>query len=226
MGRFVSEKAIVLLSGGLDSAVSLWWALKKGWRCTALGFDYGQRHHRETDHAKRIARRARVPYQIVRFDLPWSRSSLTDRHAALPRRAADKIPATIPSTYVPGRNTLFLSFAMSLADQIKAEKIVIGANAIDYSGYPDCRGPYLNAFEVVARRGTRMGTELNRKIKIESPLLKLTKSDIVRLGFKIHAPLELTWSCYQGNTKPCGRCDSCVLRAKGFAEAGMPDPAL
>ncbi len=222
----MSEKAIVLLSGGLDSAVSLWWAMKKGWRCVALGFDYGQRHRRETAHAKKIAKLAGVPYQTVHFNLPWSRSSLTDRSFALPHRTAEKIPATIPSTYVPGRNTLFLSFAMSLADQINARKIVIGANAIDYSGYPDCRGPYLNAFEAVARRGTRMGTELKQRIKIEAPLLKLTKADIVRLGLKLKAPLRFTWSCYQGGSKPCGRCDSCVLRAKGFSEVGVPDPAL
>jgi 7-cyano-7-deazaguanine synthase len=222
----VSERAIVLLSGGLDSAVSLWWAMKKSWRCTALGFDYGQRHRGEIERAKKIARRAGVSYQVVRFDLPWSRSSLTDRRASLPHRSAEKIPKSIPSTYVPGRNTLFLSFAMSLADQINARKIVIGANAIDYSGYPDCRGPYLAAFESVAQKGTRMGVELKQRIKIEAPLLKLTKADIVRLGVKLNAPIELTWSCYSGNARPCGRCDSCVLRAKGFAEAGRPDPAL
>jgi 7-cyano-7-deazaguanine synthase len=222
----VSEKAIVLLSGGLDSTVSLWWALKKGWRCSALGFDYGQRHHRETAHAKKIAKLAGVPYRLVRFDLPWSRSSLTDAKTALPRRAVEKIPKTIPSTYVPGRNTLFLSFAMSFADQITARNIVIGANAIDYSGYPDCRGPYLHAFESVARQGTRMGAELKQRIKIEAPLLKLTKAGIVRWGLRLGAPLRLTWSCYQGGSKPCRRCDSCALRAKGFSEAGAPDPAL
>ena len=222
----MSEKAIVLLSGGLDSTVSLWWALKKGWKCSALGFDYGQRHCREIAHAKKIARLAGVPYQFVSFDLPWSRSSLTNKKTVLPRRTVEKIPKTIPSTYVPGRNTLFLSFAMSFADQINARKIVIGANAIDYSGYPDCRGPYLNAFESVARQGTRMGAELKQRINIAAPLLKLTKADIVRLGFKLGAPLELTWSCYQGGSTPCGHCDSCVLRAKGFSEVGAADPAL
>jgi 7-cyano-7-deazaguanine synthase len=226
MERPVSEKAIVLLSGGLDSTVSLWWAMAQRWNCSALGFEYGQRHHRETGHAKKVARLARVNYQGVKFRLPWSHSSLTSRSARLPHRAAEKIPARIPSTYVPGRNTLFLSFAMSFADQIGATRLVIGANAIDYSGYPDCRGPFLNAFETVAKHGTRMGTELKRSIKIEAPLLKLTKADIVKLGVKLDAPMHLTWSCYQGGSRPCGRCDSCVLRAKGFAEAGHPDPAL
>ena len=162
----MTERAVVLLSGGLDSTVALWWALRKGWRCSALGFEYGQRGQRETTHARAIARLAEVPYQLVRFNLPWSRSSLTNRAAHLPRRKVEKIPASIPSTYVPGRNTLFLSFAMSLADEIHARRIVIGANAIDYSGYPDCRGPYLNAFESVAQKGTRLGTELNKKIQI------------------------------------------------------------
>jgi 7-cyano-7-deazaguanine synthase len=222
----VRERAIVLLSGGLDSTVSLWWALKQGWRCSALGFDYGQRHRRETAHATKVARSADVPYQTVRFNLPWSRSSLTDRASALPHRRVEKIPATIPSTYVPGRNTLFLSFAMSFADQIQARHIVIGANAIDYSGYPDCRGPFLRAFESLAQQGTRMGTELKRRIKIDAPLLKLTKAGIVRLGLRLAAPLASTWSCYQGGARPCGRCDSCVLRAKGFSDAGVVDPAL
>lgn len=219
-------KAIVLLSGGLDSTVSLAWAVDQGWQCSALGFDYGQRHDRETLHAKKIARRYHVPYQVVEFDLPWSRSSLTERTSRLPQRSVAKIDKRIPSTYVPGRNTLFLSFAMSWADQVNAERLVIGANAIDYSGYPDCRGPYLKAFEMVAGRGTRMGSELHRKIKISAPLLKMTKSEIVKLGLKLKAPIELTWSCYAGGRRPCGKCDSCVLRAKGFADAGRSDPAL
>lgn len=222
----MSERAVVLLSGGLDSTVSLWWAINRGWRCTALGFDYGQRHHREMSHAKKIARLAKVPYQVVRFQLPWSKSSLTNRRASLPHRSVEKIPAHIPSTYVPGRNTLFLSFAMSLADETRAAKIVIGANAIDYSGYPDCRGPYLHAFEQVARQGTRLGTELKKRIKVEAPLLKLTKAEIVQLGIQLKAPLQLTWSCYQGGERPCGHCDSCVLRAKGFADVDVVDPAL
>ncbi len=219
-------KAVVLLSGGLDSTVGLWWALKKGFRCRAISFDYGQRHRRELNNARLVAKRARVRLDVIRFRLPWSGSSLTDASAVLPHRRAEKIPKEIPSTYVPGRNTLFLSFAMSLADQIDAEAIVIGANAIDYSGYPDCREPYLKAFEKVATLGSRLGAEKRRRIAIHAPLIHLTKAEIVRLGKKLNAPLELTWSCYAGGRRPCGKCDSCVLRAKGFLEAGFVDAAL
>ncbi len=219
-------RAVVLLSGGLDSTVALWWALRKGWRCRALSFDYGQRHKRELLNAKNVAAKARIPLDVVRFALPWSLSSLTDRRANLPHRAVEKIPAAIPSTYVPGRNTLFLSFATSLADQIEAQGIVIGANAIDYSGYPDCREPYLRAFAKVARLGTRMGAEKKKAISVYAPLVHLTKAGIVRLGLKLRAPLQLTWSCYKGASRPCGRCDSCVLRARGFLEAGAVDKSL
>ena len=219
-------RAVVLLSGGMDSAVALWWALKRGWRCRAVSFDYGQRHKRELANARALARWARVPLDVMRFTLPWSGSSLTDASASLPHRRVEKIPKHIPSTYVPGRNTLFLSFALSLADQIGARAIVIGANAIDYSGYPDCRAPYLHAFAKVARLGTRMGTEKKQSISIHAPLIRLTKAGIVRLGLKLGAPLDKTWSCYQGGRRPCGRCDSCVLRAKGFLEAGAVDGAL
>ena len=158
VGRFVSEKAIVLLSGGLDSAVSLWWAMKKGWRCVALGFDYGQRHHRETAHAKKIARLADVPYQTVRFDLPWSRSSLTDRSFALPRtRAAENIPTTIPSTYVPGRNDIVFEFR-DVTRQIKstqAQNRNRGERDLIIPEYPDCRGPYLERVRSLSPVGAR-----------------------------------------------------------------------
>lgn len=217
--RPASKKAIVLLSGGMDSAVSLWWAKKKGWQCTALAFDYGQRHNRELKSARRLARLAHVPFEMVKFKLPWSGSSLTNARCALPSRPIQHMRAAIPSTYVPGRNTLFLSFAMSLADQTEAENIVIGANAIDYSGYPDCRGPYLKSFERTATLGSRWGTEKRRKISIKAPLLHLTKKQIVELGRKLNVPLEITWSCYKGGRVPCGRCDSCRLREKGFADA-------
>lgn len=210
----------------MDSAVALWWAREKGWRCRAVSFDYGQRHKRELANARDLARRARVPLDVIRFTLPWSGSSLTSKTASLPHRAVEKIPEAIPSTYVPGRNTLFLSFAMSLADQIDAQAIVIGANAIDYSGYPDCRGPYLKAFAKVARLGTRLGAEKKKAISIHAPLIHLTKAGIVRLGIKLGAPLERTWSCYTGGKRACGRCDSCVLRAKGFLEAGAVDKSL
>lgn len=219
-------RAVVLLSGGMDSAVGLWWAKGQGWRCRALSFDYGQRHDREIKNAKALARLAGVPIDVIKFKLPWSGSSLTNSKASLPHRLVEKIPSQIPSTYVPGRNTLFLSFAMSLADQIEAEAIVIGANAIDYSGYPDCREPYLKAFSKVATLGSRLGSSKKKKISIHAPLIHLTKAGIVKMGFKLGVPLEKTWSCYKGGARPCGLCDSCVLRAKGFFEAGAVDKSL
>jgi len=218
----IKKKAIVLLSGGLDSAVSLWWAKKKGWRCFALSFDYGQRHTKELKSARRLATRAHVPHRIVRFRLPWGGSSLTSRKQSLPKNRSPKaMSAKIPSTYVPGRNTLFLSFALSWADQMGAEAIVIGANAIDYSGYPDCRPLYMRAYERVAKMGTRMGSESRKRIQILAPLLKLTKAQIVKLGVDLNVPLHQTWSCYAGLSQPCGQCDSCLLRVSGFKKAGV-----
>ncbi|MCG3205261.1 MAG: 7-cyano-7-deazaguanine synthase [Elusimicrobia bacterium] len=211
----------------MDSAVALWWALNtKRWSCRAICFDYGQRHKREIKNAFAIAKKANIPVDLIRFSLPWSGSSLTNEKVVLPHRSVEKIPHHIPSTYVPGRNTLFLSFALSLADQSEAEAIVIGANAIDYSGYPDCRDAYLKAFSKVARLGTRMGSEQGRAISIHAPLIHLTKAGIVKMGLSLGVPLEKTWSCYKGGQRPCGRCDSCVLRAKGFLEAGVPDLSL
>jgi len=216
------KKAIVLLSGGMDSAVGLWWAQKKGWKCHALTFDYGQRHNREVKSAVRLAKQAHVPIQIVRFRLPWGGSSLTNKSAALPHSQLEKIgTGPIPPTYVPARNTIFLSLALSWADQTGAEALVIGANAIDYSGYPDCRPRYFKAFEKVAQLGSRLGTEGHQKISILSPLINLTKGQIVRLGWKLKVPMNLTWSCYKGGRKPCGVCDSCQLRDRGFGEARL-----
>jgi len=219
----MKPQAIVLLSGGLDSAVSLWLAKKKGWACSALTFDYGQRHKKELRHAQRLARIAKVPFKVVRFSLPWGGSSLVDKKTRLPRRSLSKIShTTIPSTYVPARNTLFLSFALSWADQKKAQYLVIGANAIDYSGYPDCRPVYIKSFERMANKATRLGTEQKKNIKIVAPLLKLSKADIVRLGLKLGVPINKTWSCYAGGKTPCGTCDSCRLRQKGIREACLP----
>lgn len=216
------KKAVVLLSGGLDSAVALWWARSRGYNCHALSFDYGQRHNRELKSAQKLARKAHIPHRAVRFALPWGGSALTSKKISLPHHPLARIgQGRIPSTYVPARNTLFLSFALSWADQMDAEAIVIGANALDYSGYPDCRPNYLRAFEKVSRLGTRRGAEQKRPIKILAPLVKLNKAQIVRLGRRLKAPLEITWSCYQGGQKPCGQCDSCKLREKGFREAHL-----
>lgn len=221
------KKAVVLLSGGLDSTTALYWAKSKGYEPVALAVRYGQRHVRELRAARAVARKAGAPLHEVSFTLPWlGGSSLTNKKLKLPEIALAKIGlGAIPSTYVPGRNTIFLALAASLADAIGAEAIVIGANALDYSGYPDCRPPFLDAFSKTARLGTKRGAE-GKPLKVLAPLLRLDKRGIVRLAAKVKAPLSLTWSCYAGTSRPCGRCDSCQLRAKGFREAGAEDPAL
>ncbi len=208
----MTKKAVVLLSGGLDSTTTLYYARQKGYACSALIFDYGQRHLREIRSAVAVAKRVKVPYQIVKISLPWKGSSLLDKKVPLPNRKKMK---GIPSTYVPARNTIFLSCALSYAEAIGARAIFIGANAVDFSGYPDCRPDYYRAFAGVAKRGTKAGN-----IKIMAPLLNMSKAEIIRFGKKLAVPFELTWSCYQGGAKPCGVCDSCRLREKGFREAG------
>jgi len=206
--RSSNSKAVILLSGGLDSTTTLYYAKKQGYDCFALIFDYGQRHRRELRSAAAVARRARIPYQILKINLPWKGSSLLDRKLKIPVRRELR---GIPSTYVPARNTIFLSFALSYAEAIGAKAIFIGANAIDFSGYPDCRPSFYKAFQKVIKEGTKA-----KKIKILTPLIDLSKAQIIRLGMKLGAPLDLTWSCYQGGSKPCGVCDSCRLRQKGF----------
>ena len=221
------KKAVVLLSGGLDSTTALYWAIKQGYAPVALAVRYSQRHAVELKAARAVAKVAGAPLREVDLRLPWlTGSSLTNKMMKLPDVALSKIGAgAIPSTYVPGRNTMFLALAASLADSIGASAIVIGANALDYSGYPDCRPPFLEAFSRVAKLGTRVGAE-GGSLKILAPLLRLDKKGIVRLAAKVGAPLSLTWSCYAGGSRPCGKCDSCKLRAKGFREAGAEDPAL
>lgn len=223
----MSRKAVVLLSGGLDSTACLFWSLKRGYAPVALSVRYGQRHGRELSSARAVAKAAGVPLREASLSLPWlGSSSLTNRRMSLPETPLAGIGrGGIPSTYVPGRNTVFLALAASLADAIGAEAVVIGANALDYSGYPDCRPPFLRAFGRVVRLGTRRG-EQKKPLRILAPLLRLDKKGIVRLARKVGAPLSLTWSCYAGGARPCGRCDSCKLRAKGFREEGLRDPAL
>ncbi len=222
-----SKKAVVLLSGGLDSSTALYWAQSQGYDCRGLSIDYGQRHRRELLSAQAVAQKANIEINQIRLDLPWLQvSSLANKTKKLPNLPLSQIGrGPIPSTYVPGRNTVFLSLGLSLADAIGAKAIVIGANALDYSGYPDCRPNYLKAFERVAWLGSKSGLS-GGKIKILSPLLRLDKSQIVNLALKLKVPLDLTWSCYAGKKFPCGKCDSCKLRAKGFALAKATDPAL
>jgi len=207
----MARKCIVLFSGGIDSTTTLYYAKTKGYKCQALIFDYGQRHKREISSAIAVAKRAKVSYKIIKIDLPWKGSSLLDKNAKIPTHHI--IGKKIPSTYVPGRNTIFLSFAISFAESIGADAVFIGANAVDFSGYPDCRPEYYKVFQKVIQKGTKA-----KKIKIMTPLIKMTKSQIIKLGLKLGAPLDLTWSCYKGGKRPCGVCDSCRLREKGFRE--------
>lgn len=222
------RKAVVLLSGGLDSATTLFWAKERGYAPIALSVDYGQRHRRELASARRLAKAARAPHFALSLKLPWlaASSSLVGKARRLPDVPLSKIGrGRIPSTYVPGRNTILAALGVSLADAQGAEAVVAGANVLDYSGYPDCRPAFFAAFEKVAKLGTKRGDE-GKPLKMLSPLIRLDKAAIVRLAFRLGVPLRQTWSCYAGGARPCGRCDSCKLRAKGFEAAGRPDPAL
>lgn len=218
------RRAVVLLSGGLDSATTLYDAKNKGYRCRCLILDYGQRHRREVRAAQAVARAAGCPSEVIRVRFPWGGSALTDPRIRVPiGRSPEQIGRGIPPTYVPARNTIFLSLALGYAEAIGAQQIFIGANALDYSGYPDCRPDYYRAFQKVARLGTRQGVA-GRPIRIRTPLIRNTKAQIIRRGLKLKVPYHLTWSCYLGGRHPCGRCDSCLLRAKGFREARANDP--
>jgi len=218
------KKAVILLSGGLDSAVTMYIARKAGYECHAMTFDYGQRHRKELVSAGKLARKCGVRLEMVRLDLPWKGSSLVDRRTRLPSgRSAGQIKKSgIPSTYVPARNTIFLSMAASYAEAIRASAVFIGAHVEDSSGYPDCRPGYLKAFDRVVRTGTKRGLE--KKLRLEFPLIGKSKSEIIALAVSLGVPLRHTWSCYEGLSRPCSKCDSCVLRAKGFREAGLKDP--
>lgn len=211
------------MSGGLDSATTLYYALSKGYKVSALIFDYGQRHRREIRAARDVARAAGVPFEIVRISMPWKGSALLDLSVRVPSRGVKK--NVIPPTYVPARNIIFLSFAASFAEAAGAKVILIGANAVDYSGYPDCRPKFFKAFQAALDQGLKTGVE-KKGIRILTPLVDLTKAQIVRLGEKLGVPFARTWSCYNGRDKVCGVCDSCRLRAKGFADAGVADPAV
>jgi len=215
-------RAVCLLSGGLDSSTALAWARAEGYDCATLAFDYGQRHRRELESAAAISRHfGAAEHRVIAFDLrAFGGSSLTS-DAPVPQSGVD--PAMIPNTYVPARNTIFLSFALAYAEVRDAQAIVLGINALDYSGYPDCRPEYLEAMRRVAALGTKQGVE-GKAPELLAPLIQLGKADIVRLGTQLGVPWEQTWSCYLGGAQACGLCDSCRLRLKGFAEAGLRDP--
>ena len=226
----MSRNAVVLLSGGLDSTTVLAVARSQGYECSALSFDYGQRHSVELEAAGRVASAYGVRRHVVMtIDLrAFGGSALTDDIAVPKGRAASEMAGAIPVTYVPARNTIFLSFALALAETTGAADIFIGVNALDYSGYPDCRPEYIAAFETMADLATRAGVEGRLRTTIHTPLAELTKAGIIRLGASLGVDYGLTHSCYDPDPagRPCGECDSCRLRAKGFAEAGLPDPVV
>ena len=215
--------AVVLLSGGLDSTTTLALAIKAGWRCYALSFDYGQRHRAELDAAAIVAATLGASqHRKLCLDVSaFAGSALTDTGIAVPETEL----AGIPPTYVPARNTVFLALALAWAETLGASDIFIGANALDYSGYPDCRPDYLAAFEAMANLATKAAVE-GARVSIRAPLINLSKAQIVSTGLELGLNLATTVSCYQADAdgRACGRCDSCRLRKKGFAEAGQPDP--
>jgi len=221
----MNDKAVVLLSGGIDSTTALAIAIGEGFRCYALSFYYGQRHSKEIDSAKKIARHYRTEHKIMEINLNQiGGSALTDKKINVPKnRDMKKISREIPTTYVPARNTIMLSYALAYAEVIGAKAIFIGANAIDYSGYPDCRPEYFRAFQKMADLGTKKGVE-GSKIIIKTPLINMKKAEIIKKGNSLNVPYHMTWSCYLGGSTACGQCDSCLLRLKGFAEAGCEDP--
>ena len=219
-------KAVVLLSGGLDSSTVLYQAKADGCECYALSFDYQQRHRRELKSAEAIARCADVKeHQVVSFDLrQWGGSALTDNNIALPEhRSLEQMSQNIPITYVPARNTIFLSFSLSYAEARGVELVYIGVNALDYSGYPDCRPDYIQAMQEVFELGTKQGRE-GQATRIVTPLINLRKTEIIELGNQLGVPWEQTWSCYAGGDVACGVCDSCRLRLAAFTELGLKDP--
>lgn len=221
------KKAVVLLSGGLDSTTVAAVARSKGFAICALSFDYGQRHRFELQAAERVAKWVgAIRHEVVRIDLrAFGGSSLTS-DAAVPKSASHVSSTAIPSTYVPARNTIFLSFALAFAEVTRSEDIFLGINALDYSGYPDCRPEFLAAFQGLANLATKAGVEGTQRFQVHAPLLRLNKAEIVSLGLGLGVDYSMTSSCYDPDPqgKPCGKCDSCHLRVKGFREVGVPDP--
>ncbi|HDO19212.1 MAG TPA: 7-cyano-7-deazaguanine synthase QueC [Thermoplasmatales archaeon] len=217
-------RAVVLLSGGLDSCVSACIARKVYKNITALTFIYGQKHEREVESARKISQYLGIEeHRIVTIDPSLFVSALVSQNEMIPEKKLNEIGKEIPPTYVPARNIIFLAYALAIAESKDADAIFIGANALDYSGYPDCRPEFIEAFQRVADIGTKRGVE-GRHIKIESPLINMTKKEIIEKGVEIKAPFHLTWSCYRGKVKACGACESCLLRLKGFMDAGYLDP--
>jgi 7-cyano-7-deazaguanine synthase len=221
-------KAVCLLSGGLDSSTCLAYALRQGFECYALSFDYGQRHRIELEAAARLAAQlGAAGRRVVRIGLgELGGSALTGEGSVPKSRSPEEMTADIPPTYVPARNIVFLAVALGWAEILGAADIFIGVNAIDYSGYPDCRPEFIEAFERAANLGTKAGVEGQVRFRIHAPLIRMSKAEIVKLAVELGVDLKLTHSCYdpREDGRPCGACDSCLLRRKGFAEAGIADP--
>jgi 7-cyano-7-deazaguanine synthase len=221
------KNAVCLLSGGLDSATCLAHARAQGFSCYALSFDYGQRHKIELDAAARVAAALGVERHIVaKISLDAFGGSALTANISVPKaRSLDAMSCGIPVTYVPARNTIFLSFALAWAEVLESSDIFIGVNALDYSGYPDCRPEFVEAYERMANLATKAGVEGRTQVKIHTPLIRLTKAEIVTMGHKLGVPFGLTYSCYDPapDGRPCGQCDACLLRRKGFEGAGIED---
>jgi 7-cyano-7-deazaguanine synthase len=222
-----ARAAIVLLSGGLDSSTTLAIAIAQGFTPHAISFRYGQRHNRELAAAQAVGRHFGVrDHKVMEIDLrAFGGSALTADAIAVPHeRSSEAMSHGVPVTYVPARNLIFLSFATAFAEVTGANDIFLGITAIDYSGYPDCRPEFLDAFQRTANLATKAGTEDGRMLRYHAPLIQMSKAEIVREGTRLGVPWALTWSCYEGGEVACGTCDSCLLRLKGFAEAGLSDP--
>ena len=216
------KRAVCLISGGMDSFVSAAIAKKEGYKIFCLTVNYNQKARKEIEASKKIAKFLKCEkHLILNFDFSWVKSALTKRKIKIPEKTKNKIPPT----YVPARNTILLSIALAYAETIDAEVIFIGVNSVDYSGYPDCRPIFIKNFQKLVDVATKKTVE-GGKIKIEAPLLYLSKSEIVKKGIELGLDFSITWSCYRNTKKPCGKCDSCRLREIGFREAGIPDPLL
>lgn len=224
----MDKKAVCLISGGLDSCVASFIAKEQGYILYTISINYGQRHKKELDYSKRICDKLGAKEHII-IDLDLNNfciSSLVNESSdSIKNHDLKDIGKKIPSTYVPARNTIFLSLALAYAESIDADSIFIGVNSVDYSGYPDCRPEYIRAYQDMANLALKRGVE-GRQIEIKTPLINLTKTEIINIGLKLKVPFGDTWSCYRGKKKACGRCDSCLLRLKGFKEANVKDPLL
>ncbi|WP_393972257.1 7-cyano-7-deazaguanine synthase QueC [Oxyplasma meridianum] len=217
-----NKRSVVLISGGLDSATVLAYALSGGYETTAVSFDYGQRHSIELESGERICQHYGIERKVVNLDMKQIGGSSLTSNMKVETRSIDEISESIPTSYVPARNTIFLSVASAFAEVLDADTIFIGANAVDYSGYPDCRPKFFNSMEDTINLGTKRGQ--HSRLRIAVPLQYLTKGEIISLGMRLKVPYDLTHSCYNGEEEACGECDSCLLRLKGFMDSGFRDP--